>query len=119
MAYVPASRYSHTRTHTHVQITGSGHSFCTPPCVQIGSPKGPDKQFYSRARTCITTWQITRSPTLSLTFCAQIGNPDGATKPNKKFYDPRVWTRKAEQSLVARMKTAFEDLNCINVLAKV
>ena len=23
----------------------------------------------------------------------QIGNPDGADKPNKKFYDPRVWIR--------------------------
>lgn len=25
----------------------------------------------------------------------QIGNPDGDDKPNKKFYDPRVWIRKA------------------------
>lgn len=24
----------------------------------------------------------------------QIGNPDGDDKPNKKFYDPRVWVRK-------------------------
>ena len=23
----------------------------------------------------------------------QIGNPEGAEKPNKKFYDPRVWIR--------------------------
>ena len=23
----------------------------------------------------------------------QIGNPDGADKPNKKYYDPRVWIR--------------------------
>ena len=27
----------------------------------------------------------------------QIGNPEGAEKPNKKFYDPRQWTRKGEQ----------------------
>ena len=27
----------------------------------------------------------------------QIGNPDGAEKPNKKYYDPRMWTRKGEQ----------------------
>lgn len=46
----------------------------------------------------------------------QIGNPEGKEKPNKKFYDPRVWTRKGEQELVARMKMAFEDLNCVNVL---
>ena len=44
----------------------------------------------------------------------QIGNPDGAEKPNKKFYDPRVWLRKGEDSLIARLKVAFEDLNAIN-----
>ncbi|UXP34198.1 class II fructose-bisphosphate aldolase [Reichenbachiella agarivorans] len=41
----------------------------------------------------------------------QIGNPEGADAPNKKVYDPRVWTRAAEQSLVTRLKVAFEDLN--------
>ena len=45
---------------------------------------------------------------------AQIGNPDGEDKPNKKYYDPRVWLRKGEESFVARLKSAFEDLNCIN-----
>ncbi|MDE0471800.1 MAG: class II fructose-bisphosphate aldolase [Ekhidna sp.] len=44
----------------------------------------------------------------------QIGNPDGEGQPNKKFYDPRVWIREAEKSLVERLKIAFEDLNCIN-----
>ncbi len=47
---------------------------------------------------------------------SQIGNPDGDDKPNKKFYDPRVWVRKAEESLIARLKIAFEDLNAIDVL---
>ncbi|MEM9525795.1 MAG: class II fructose-bisphosphate aldolase [Bacteroidota bacterium] len=47
---------------------------------------------------------------------AQIGNPDGDDKPNKKNYDPRVWIRKAEQSFGARLKQAFEDLNCVDVL---
>ncbi|MCY1721824.1 class II fructose-bisphosphate aldolase [Prolixibacteraceae bacterium Z1-6] len=46
---------------------------------------------------------------------AQIGNPDGDDKPNKKFYDPRVWVRKAEEALIARLKVAFEDLNAIDV----
>lgn len=46
----------------------------------------------------------------------QIGNPEGADKPNKKFYDPRVWVRKGEESLIARLKVAFEDLNAINSL---
>jgi fructose-bisphosphate aldolase class II len=44
----------------------------------------------------------------------QIGNPGGSEKPNKKFYDPRVWLRKAEESLIARLNVAFEDLNAIN-----
>jgi fructose-bisphosphate aldolase class II len=45
----------------------------------------------------------------------QIGNPDGDDKPNKKFYDPRVWVRKGEEALIARLKVAFEDLNAIDV----
>lgn len=44
----------------------------------------------------------------------QIGNPEGDDKPNKKYYDPRVWLREGEKSFVARLKEAFEDLNCIN-----
>jgi fructose-bisphosphate aldolase class II len=43
----------------------------------------------------------------------QIGNPEGADKPNKKYYDPRVWLREGEKTFVARLKEAFEDLNCI------
>ncbi len=46
----------------------------------------------------------------------QIGNPEGEDKPNKKFYDPRVWLRESEKSLIERMKVAFEDLNCIDRL---
>ncbi|WP_297085838.1 class II fructose-bisphosphate aldolase [uncultured Draconibacterium sp.] len=45
----------------------------------------------------------------------QIGNPDGDDKPNKKFYDPRVWVRKGEEAMIARLKKAFEDLNAIDV----
>ncbi len=44
----------------------------------------------------------------------QIGNPEGEDKPNKKYYDPRAWIRKAEESMSERLKVAFEDLNCIN-----
>ena len=47
---------------------------------------------------------------------AQIGNPEGEDKPNKKVYDPRVWLRKAEESFKARLKQAFEDLNNVNTL---
>jgi fructose-bisphosphate aldolase class II len=45
---------------------------------------------------------------------SQIGNPEGADKPNKKYYDPRVWLREGEKTFVTRLKMAFEDLNCIN-----
>jgi fructose-bisphosphate aldolase class II len=44
----------------------------------------------------------------------QIGNPDGPDSPNKKHYDPRVWLRKGEETFVARLKQAFEDLNAVN-----
>ena len=43
----------------------------------------------------------------------QIGNPDGEDKPNKKYYDPRKWLRAGEESMIARLETAFSDLNCI------
>ncbi len=45
---------------------------------------------------------------------SQIGNPEGEDKPNKKKYDPRVWLREGEVSMVKRLKQAFEDLNCID-----
>ena len=46
----------------------------------------------------------------------QIGNPEGADAPNKKFYDPRVWVRKGEETYIKRLTQAFEDLNNINTL---
>ncbi|RCU43529.1 class II fructose-bisphosphate aldolase [Chryseobacterium lacus] len=47
---------------------------------------------------------------------SQIGNPEGDDKPNKKFYDPRVWIRKGEETFNTRLVQAFEDLNNINTL---
>ncbi len=44
----------------------------------------------------------------------QLGNPEGEEKPNKKFYDPRVWLRKGEETFIKRLEIAFDDLNCIN-----
>ena len=43
---------------------------------------------------------------------SQIGNPDGEDKPNKKYYDPRKWLRELELSMIERLRTAFNDLNC-------
>lgn len=47
---------------------------------------------------------------------AQIGNPDGADKPNKKIYDPRVWVREGEVTFKKRLIQAFEDLNNVGRL---
>ncbi len=49
---------------------------------------------------------------------AQIGSSTDPDVPNKKFYDPRVWLRKGEESLVTRLTQAFEELNCLNVNEK-
>ena len=46
----------------------------------------------------------------------QIGNPDGPDKPNKKYYDPRVWLRAGEVSFVERVKQAFAELNNVGRL---
>ena len=46
----------------------------------------------------------------------QIGNPDGADKPNKKYYDPRECLRAAEANTVSRLTKAYEDLKCQNIL---
>ena len=41
----------------------------------------------------------------------QVGNPEGAGKPNKKKYDPRVWVREGEKTMKARVVEALEDFN--------
>lgn len=46
----------------------------------------------------------------------QLGNPKGADQPNKKYYDPRVWLRAAQASMVTRLEQAFKDLNAVDVL---
>lgn len=45
---------------------------------------------------------------------AQIGNPEGDDKPNKKYYDPRKWLRCGEEFMAKRLLEAYENLNCIN-----
>lgn len=46
----------------------------------------------------------------------QVGNPDGADKPNKKYYDPRVWVREGEKTLSTRVKEACTDLGNVDRL---
>ena len=51
----------------------------------------------------------TRTPTTRETAA-------GADKPNKKYYDPRMPLRAAEEATVERLGKAMEDLKCVNVL---
>ena len=46
----------------------------------------------------------------------QIGNPDGAEIPNKKYYDPRMALREGEIAMADRLCEAADFLNCVNVL---
>jgi fructose-bisphosphate aldolase class II len=42
---------------------------------------------------------------------SQIGNPEGADKPNKKKIDPRGWLHLGEKGMASRLVQAFHDLN--------
>lgn len=44
----------------------------------------------------------------------QIGNPEGADKPNKSYYDPRKWVRESEMSMVKRVEESCADLKNVN-----
>lgn len=46
----------------------------------------------------------------------QVGNPEGEDKPNKKYYDPRVWVREGEKTMTARVAEALKDFNTANQL---
>ena len=39
---------------------------------------------------------------------SMVGNPDGADKPNKKYFDPRVWVREGEKTMTKRIVEALE-----------
>lgn len=47
---------------------------------------------------------------------AQVGNPEGEGKPNKKYYDPRVFVREGEKTMIKRVQEACKDLNNVNQL---
>ena len=47
---------------------------------------------------------------------SQVGNPEGPNKPNKKYYDPRVFIRASEQAMIERIVEALDWLNNKNVL---
>ena len=39
----------------------------------------------------------------------QVGNPDGEDKPNKKYFDPRVWVREGEKTMSKRVSEGLND----------
>ncbi|CAO3657805.1 unnamed protein product [Umbelopsis vinacea] len=43
-------------------------------------------------------------------LATQVGNPEGANKPNKKYYDPRVFVREGEKTMIKRIQEACEHL---------
>lgn len=47
---------------------------------------------------------------------SQVGNPEGEDKPNKKYYDPRVFIREAEKTMVKRVQEACRDLGNVERL---
>lgn len=49
-------------------------------------------------------------------IASQVGNPEGDDKPNKKYFDPRVWVREGEKTMSARVKEALSDFNTANQL---
>lgn len=46
----------------------------------------------------------------------QVGNPEGDDKPNKKYFDPRVWVREGEKTMSARVQEALVDFNTADQL---
>lgn len=38
----------------------------------------------------------------------QVGNPEGEDKPNKKYFDPRVWVREGEKTMSSRISEALD-----------
>lgn len=56
--------------------------------------------------SCVVWWALGFVQEQEGYLQGQIGNPDGDDKPNKKFYDPRVWVRKASRQFAGVFPTA-------------
>jgi fructose-bisphosphate aldolase, class II len=41
---------------------------------------------------------------------AEVGNPEGPDRPNKKYFDPRGWLHLGEQGITSRLLAAYDDL---------
>ncbi len=47
---------------------------------------------------------------------SQLGNPKGLYKPNKSFYDPRVWLKNSKKYIINYLLNIFNILNCKNLI---
>lgn len=47
---------------------------------------------------------------------SQVGNPEGEHKPNKKFFDPRIWIREGEKSMCRKIEILLNDFRTANTL---
>ncbi|AET39602.1 fructose-bisphosphate aldolase FBA1 Ecym_4569 [Eremothecium cymbalariae DBVPG len=47
---------------------------------------------------------------------SMVGNPDGEDKPNKKYFDPRVWVREGEKTMSKRISEALHVFHTENQL---
>ncbi|KAI5949859.1 FBA1 [Candida jiufengensis] len=45
-----------------------------------------------------------------------VGNPEGEDKPNKKYFDPRVWVREGEKTMSKRISEALDIFHTKNQL---
>ncbi len=47
---------------------------------------------------------------------SQLGNPEGIYKPNKKYYDPRIWIKYSQKYVINYLKKIYKLFNCFNLL---
>lgn len=85
-------------TDTQVRITSTEHGYQLTLYLQWAYMIGMRDYFKSKAGYLET----------------QVGNPEGADKPNKKYYDPRVWVREGEKTMYKRAQQACRDLNNVD-----
>ena len=85
------------------------HSFYQ--LLYVRAPKKKKKSLYKIDRSTDTIFIKNFYKKNEGYLQTQVGNPDGEDKPNKKFYDPRVWIRASEDSMIARAKESFKALN--------
>lgn len=45
---------------------------------------------------------------------SQIGNPEGPTRPNKAYYEPKAWLRAGELAYVDKLTDIYRQLNALN-----